>query len=181
MAAIQKATDIVNFIRKSVIDTEEVYKAVGFRLVAKNITRWNSQCKMIRSVVNAFEKDPMLPNRLNATKKNPKLTAMDIKILKEILLILEPFEEVTDNFQADFETIGSVVPAYIDLLNKVTLTTESRGTVILNPLSPLAGKISHCKNLAATFKLSLEKRLSFVLHSTSFVLGWFYTNLISFL
>ena len=87
-----------------------------------------------------------------------------IATLKELVLILEPFQEATDDLQADYETIGNVIPAYLDLLNKVSLTREEDdGTVINNPKSPLAGKIHHCADLAGALKISLETSMSFVL------------------
>ena len=95
-----------------------------------------------------------------------------IATLKELVLILEPFQEATDDLQADYETIGNVIPAYLDLLNKVSLTREEDdGTVINNPKSPLAGKIHHCADLAGALKISLETRMSFVLKDTFYVLG----------
>lgn len=99
------------------------------------------------------------------------MTAAEIKILKELLLILHPFEEASDDYQADYESIGSVIPAFLDMLNKVTLTKESDGETIQNPLSPLAGKISSCKALADSLKESLERRMSHLLKGTYYVLG----------
>jgi hypothetical protein len=89
-----------------------------------------------------------------------------------LVLILEPFQEATDDLQADYETLGNVIPAYLDLLNKVSLTREEdEGTLINNPKSPLAGKIHHCADLAEALKKSLESRMSFVLQDTFYVLG----------
>ncbi|EFX67365.1 hypothetical protein DAPPUDRAFT_115491 [Daphnia pulex] len=74
--------------------------------------------------------------------------------------------------QADYETLGNVIPSYLDLLNKVSLTREEDdGTLINNPKSPLAGKIHHCADLAEALKKSLESRMPFVLQDTFYVLG----------
>lgn len=171
-AAIKRASDIINSVRKSVIDTEEVFKAVGFRLVAKNATRWNSQLNSLRSIVKALDIDPQIQNRLNATtQKHAKLSPLELKLLKEVIIILTPFQEATDDYQGDFETMGTAIPAYIDLVNKVTLTVESNGITSPNPISPLAGKVSHCKSLVDALKESLVKRMSFILHETVYVLG----------
>lgn len=155
-------------------DTEVVFNAVKFRLVAKNATRWNSLLFSLQSLVKALDADPQIQSRLNATKDNKrKLSAVDIKILKEIILILIPFQEATDELQGDYETIGSVIPVYLDLSNKVSLTSFNvNGNFVLNPDCPLAGKISHCKGLVEALKASLHKRLSYVLNDTVYILGW---------
>ncbi|EFX68841.1 hypothetical protein DAPPUDRAFT_114205 [Daphnia pulex] len=73
---------------------------------------------------------------------------------------------------ADYETLGNVIPSYLDLLNKVSLTREEDdGTLINNPKSPLAGKIHHCADLAEALKKSLESRMPFVLQDTFYVLA----------
>ncbi|XP_045036214.1 zinc finger BED domain-containing protein 4-like isoform X2 [Daphnia magna] len=119
-----------------------------------------------------LEIDPLIQTKLNATKdKSNRLTSRMIAILKELVLILEPFQEATDDLQADYETLGNFIPAYFDLLNKVSLTREEDdGTLINNPKSPLAGKINHCADLAEALKKSLESRMSFVLQDTFYVL-----------
>ncbi|KAK4028157.1 hypothetical protein OUZ56_017417 [Daphnia magna] len=129
----------LTLIRHSFIDTEEVFKSVGFRLVAKNVTRWNSEMYSLTSIIKAFDTDPQLQNRLNATTtKYPKLSPLEIKQLKETVMVLTPFQEATDDFQCDYETIGTVVPAYINLLNQITLTVQSnRGSAELNPARSL--------------------------------------------
>jgi hypothetical protein len=43
-----------------------------------------------------------------------------IAILNELIPILEPFQEAAYDLQVDYETLGSVIPAYLDLLNKVS-------------------------------------------------------------
>lgn len=135
----------LTLIRHSFIDTEEVFKSVGFRLVAKNVTRWNSEMYSLTSIIKAFDTDPQLQNRLNATTtKYPKLSPLEIKQLKETVMVLTPFQEATDDFQCDYEIIGTVVPAYINLLNQITLTVQSnRGSAELNPVSPFVGKINY--------------------------------------
>ncbi|KZS04934.1 Uncharacterized protein APZ42_032015 [Daphnia magna] len=185
-AALKHCGAIVNSVRHSVIDTEEVFKSVGFHLVAKNVTRWNSELYSVRSVIKAVDTDPQLQNRLNATTiKHPKLSPLEIKQLKEVVLVLTPFQEATDDFQGDNETIGTVVPAFIDLLNKVTLTIESRGKTELNPVSPFAGKINYCKTFVDALRTSLETRFSSILNDSVYVTGAildprFKTNWLSF-
>jgi len=72
-----------------------VFNAVGFRLPARNATRWNSSFYMLAAFLKAIEQDPSLQTRLSAVKKHRPLNANQILILKEIVLILKPFESVT--------------------------------------------------------------------------------------
>lgn len=164
---IGKVSRIVNSIRHSNLDSELLLKSVGFRLPVMNATRWSSQHNMISIFLNAMEIDPSLPTKLNAfhkLKPEQKLTPTDIKILKELVLLLEPFKEATDELQADYETLGCVIPAYLDMLNKVSFS-ESQ--------SPLAGKIVYCKEVARALKKSLVDRLAYVLCDEFYILGNF--------
>ena len=88
---IGKVSRIVNSIRHSNLDSELLVKSVGFRLPAMNATRWISQHNMISIFLNALEVDPSLPTKLNAFQKlkpEQKLYPTDIKILKELVLLL---------------------------------------------------------------------------------------------
>ena len=108
----------------------------------------------MHSFVRALDVDPTLQNRLNATtKKHRKLTSMELNILKEWILLLQPFEEASDDNQADYESTGTVIPVYLDLVNKVTLIVRSSGgAVIPNPLSPFTGRLTHYKAVATALQ-----------------------------
>ncbi len=164
---------IIGSVRHSVLDTEEVVKTTHFRLINKNDTRWNSQLYSMQSFVRALDIDPTLQNRLNATtKKHRKLTSVELNILKELILLLQPFEEASDDYQADYESTGSVIPAYLDLVNKVTLTIKTAsGAVLPNPLSPFTGKVTHCKAVATALQDALQTRMAYVMNDAVYVLG----------
>jgi hypothetical protein len=102
---ISHVSKLVNYIRKSVLDTEIVFNAVGFHLPAKNATRWNSTFFVLSKFLQAIDKDSTLCSRLNAVKKHGNLTAFQIVVLRELVAILKPFVTASDDFQADFETI----------------------------------------------------------------------------
>ena len=93
---------IVNFIRKSILDSETLSKLVDFKLPAMNQTRWNSQY-LIKKFLNALDKDSQIQNKLKACEKHSKMSALEIKVLREVVIILQPFTEATDEFQADYE------------------------------------------------------------------------------
>lgn len=45
-------------------------------------------------------------------KNTEKLEPFEMKIIKELIFMLWMFEEASDDFQDDFETVGNVIPAY---------------------------------------------------------------------
>ena len=158
---ISHVSKLVNYIRKSVLDTEIVFNAVGFRLPAKNATRWNSTYFMLSKFLQMIDKDSTLCSRLNAVKKHGNLTAFQIVVLKELVAILKPFVTASDDFQVNFETIGNVITAYIGLRNNLTLTIKNRnGTEMLNPTSKLAPIVKKTKGFVNALRESLERRFS---------------------
>ena len=42
-------------------------------------------------------------------------------ILKELIFILQPFDLATKELQGNFETVGGVIPAYLDIKKKKTI------------------------------------------------------------
>ena len=56
---------------------------------------------------------------MNATKTRKTGANFVIKIIRELIIFLKMFEEASDDFQADFETVGNVIPGYLDMVNKV--------------------------------------------------------------
>lgn len=152
-----------------------MYKAVGFHLVAKNATRWNSQLRMIAALLKAIDKDRKLQSKLNATKKWGELSHHELGVLKELTILLQPFEDATNDLQGDYETTGNVIPCYLDLLNKVSVTIkDSNGKLYSNPACPFSSQIKYCKPIASVLKESLTRRLSYVLRDTFYVLGNFF-------
>lgn len=68
------------------------------------VTRWNSDVKCVRSVLNC-------PEEKLAQFKTQQITKLDRSILLNMLEVLEPFEEVTDLTQGDkIVTASFVIP-----------------------------------------------------------------------
>jgi len=82
---IKKCSNLVSFVRRSTVASD-----AETRLQADNVTRWNSQLKMIRSVLAVSE------DKLEGLENAPKLTSHEKNILRDIMEILTPFEEATD-------------------------------------------------------------------------------------
>ena len=88
---VSKASQIINHIRKS-INASEILEDEK-RVQAQNVTRWNSQLIMIRSILQIPE------SKLQDIDYSVKLTAYERKLLKELCEILTPFEEATHLIQ----------------------------------------------------------------------------------
>lgn len=93
-------------------------------------------------------------------------------MLREIVAISKPFECASDDFQADFETIGNVISAYFGLKTALTLTAKDRNSMLIpNPASRLAPTVRHCKELCKALLTSIDRRFSFFLRDANYVLG----------
>ena len=100
---IKKCSKLVSFLRKSTIATDVLNGEK--RPQACNATRWNSQLKMIRSILT-------IPDRkLAEVEDAPRLTAHERNLLCDIVEILTPFEEATDFAQLEnIPPAGYVLP-----------------------------------------------------------------------
>ena len=100
-SVIGKASNIVYHARKSTISTELLE---GHRkLQAANVTKWNSEITMIRSVLRIPQET------LDQLDTTHKLTHHDRILLGELCEILAPFEAATDFTQGDKVVTGSLV------------------------------------------------------------------------
>ena len=100
---IKKCSKLVSFVRKSTI-AADVLKDEK-RLQADNVTRWNSQLKMIISVLAIDER------KFLEFDDAPKLTTHEQNILHDLVEILTPFEEATDFVQVGcVPSAGYVLP-----------------------------------------------------------------------
>ena len=127
-----------------------------------NVTRWNSELVMFLAFCLALKLKPGLQDQLNAFKKHGKVNREDLKSVKEVTLILESIKEATDEFQKDSETVSSVVPAIVDLTNKME--------VFADPSNP-NNKISVCHDFAKALLDSLKKRFAFVFEDRCYLVG----------
>lgn len=159
---IQKAKSIVNGIRKSLSDTEKLKNAVGFVIPMCNLTRWNSDLTMLIALVKALKQAPWLQDQLNSFKRHGKLCPRALKILRELIFILRPVKEATDEFQKDAETVGSVIPAIEELKKKLKVFSDP-----INVNNP----ISVCESFAKALLDSLEKRFDYIYKDPFYVLG----------
>ena len=111
---LSKVSTIVKHVRKSV-NASEILESEK-RLQTANVTRWNSQLKMIRSVLRVPDE---------------KLTSLDTqtltvrKVLEDLVEILTSFETATHCVQGDnIVTSSTIVPCVKVLKSKVDLLSR---------------------------------------------------------
>ena len=132
---IKKCSKLVSFVRRSTI-AADVLKSEK-RLQIDNVTRWNSQLKMIRSVLAIDEQ------KLLELKDAPKLTTHERNILHDLVDILTPFEEATDFVQVGcVPSAGYVLPCIRGLNHHIQNIVSKYNS-----------------SFAAALKLSLKKRM----------------------
>ncbi|XP_045027125.1 uncharacterized protein LOC116919335 [Daphnia magna] len=153
---------IVGGIRRSVVDMKTLMDCVGLKIPMLNQTRWSSQYGMIKGSLEAMDKDPNIQSKLNSCAVHGSLTAIQIKSLRELVILLGPFKIAMDAFQKEPETIGLVIPFYLDLVNKCSLYPQ---------VNPDARSINSCKTVAKALQKSLKTRLNYVLNDSLYLIG----------
>lgn len=85
---ITKASKLVSHVRKS-HNTTELFENCR-KLQPSNATRWNSQLKMLRSILQIPQ------DVLNQLEDSIKLRPHDLKLISDLCEILKPYEAATD-------------------------------------------------------------------------------------
>lgn len=109
--------------------------------------------------LKALDKDSTIQDALSAFQVHGKFSFREIKIIRELIMVLKPFQEATDEWQKDFQSVGTVIPAYLHMKNT------------LNEFIKPGSTVSVCKDFAKALYQSLEKRFSYVLQDTYYLLG----------
>ncbi|MGH0131013.1 UNVERIFIED_CONTAM: hypothetical protein FKN15_070853 [Acipenser sinensis] len=103
-----------------------------YKLQISNATKWNSQLKMLRSILK-------VPAEVLLELHAPcKLTPYKLKIIGELYEILEPFEEVTAKVKEDQMITASYVIACVQGLHHAIAhinDTYNNKMVVTMPLS----------------------------------------------
>jgi len=88
---IKRCSSLVSFVHRSTVVVYVLKDET--RLQANNATRWNSQLKMIQSVLVVSD------SVLSQVEKSPKLTTYEKNLLQDMVDTLTPFEEATEFVQ----------------------------------------------------------------------------------
>ena len=100
---------------KQKISLAEENENRGWSFPKPTNTRWNSEIKLLRSVIKVNMDE--LNNVLRSCDILINFSSNDFTIINDLLEILSPFEYLTDNLQAEnFCTISSVAPSVFELL-----------------------------------------------------------------
>ena len=102
---IGKVAKLVAYVRKSTTASEILEGHLKLQMA--NQTRWNSQLKMLRSIIRIPED---VLQKLDCTSK---LSSYEMKLIGELCEILQPFEEVTDRVQGQAIVTSSLVIACV--------------------------------------------------------------------
>ena len=144
---IKRCSNLVSFTRRSIIATDVLNGEK--RPQNDNVTRWNSQLKMIRSVLCIPE------SKLSELDGAPKLSAYDRNVLRDIVEILTPFEEATDSVQVDHvPSAGYVLPCIKGLSHHLKGMVSKYHSALVNGL-----------------KSSLERRMPYYEGNETYILA----------
>ena len=151
--AIQKTSSLVNSVRKST-SAAPFLQEKGIHLQSPNVTRWNSQLKMIKSVLKGSEHINKAVDLLSGKEnKNKKLTAMEVSALREVVTVLNPFKEAMEQVEGEkMVTISAIGPVIIGLQQSMQQLIESN--------------LSYCETLARVLLGSVKRRLNPFLEMT---------------
>jgi hypothetical protein len=108
-----KVSKLVNSIRRSTLNTAFT-DSLGVRPTVSCVTRWNSQLKMIQSVLKLSERDADFQSKLNVSDSST-LTAIELHSLACLVQALQPLAELTDTWQAECGALGVVLPSVMEV------------------------------------------------------------------
>lgn len=114
MAALTtKVSKLVSCIRRSTLNTTFT-DTLGVRPSVACVTRWNSQLKMVQSVLKLSERDDDFQSKLTV-QETAKLSASDLRSLASLVQALLPLAEMTETLQAEFGSLGEVLPSVVEV------------------------------------------------------------------
>lgn len=145
-ALTTKVSKLVSNIRRSTLNTTFT-DGLGVQPSVACVTRWNSQLKMIESVLKLSERDADFQSKLSI-QQAAKLSATDLRLLASLVQVLQPLAELTDTLQTEFGTLGAVLPAVAEVQ-----------ALLGNVKSPIAMRI-FAETLAKKFEERFQKYYS---------------------
>jgi len=150
---IATVASIVSFVRKSSIAADILEGEPRPQMA--NSTRWNSQLMMIRSILK-IDRDKL--DSLETTK----LTSRNRLMIEDLITILTPFEEVTNEIQGEkVVTVSLVIPAILGL--QTALDVSEYHQLFVNELKrSLERRMQHyLENLQYQRATILDPRIKF--------------------
>jgi len=112
-ALTTKVSKLVSSIRRSSLNTAFT-DSLGVRPSVACATRWSSQLRMIESVLKLSEKDADFQAKLSVPAA-VKLTATEFRSVASLVQALQPLAELTETLQAEYGTLGLVLPSVTEV------------------------------------------------------------------
>ncbi|CAG7826673.1 unnamed protein product, partial [Allacma fusca] len=125
---------VIHFFNNNTVYLAKLRKLSGKGLLRKATTRWNYWVDALNRIVEepVFDAIKLLLENANSTFKGEKrkklprvITKSDFKKVKEMVAILKPFAQLTDELQGDGVTSSILIPSLVTKL-KVLRSTEAR-------------------------------------------------------
>ncbi|CAF4960759.1 unnamed protein product, partial [Rotaria magnacalcarata] len=131
----------------------DVLEELNKHISKMNITRWNSEYMLMKSILSIGKND--LHSIVKLMDNPVTFLNNDLTILEEAVDVLEPFNEISIKCQSDtIVTVSIVVPA---LAHCITHLLEIRK------------KLSFCTKLVEQLHISIDKRFSGIIHRLNLV------------
>lgn len=126
---ITKIKSIVTFFKQSVLASDELRKLCDLKLKQSVPTRWNSIFYMIERFISCS--NHIASVLINIRRAPIMLSASEIDIAKEMILVLKPFEIATRELCGENYITGSKVIPLINCLIKKSETVEVCNQIVL--------------------------------------------------
>ena len=152
---ISKASTIVAHVRKSTHATDILEGEI--RVQAANATRWNSEVKMIRSVLR-------IPVDKLDSLDTTKLTPHERSTLGDMMSVLTPFEEATDHAQIqNTAAAGHVIPSIRGLRSTLSgMSKKYNGKLVVGLSKSLEKRlVTYERNPVFQMAAALDPRFKF--------------------
>jgi hypothetical protein len=145
-ALLQKVAKICGAVRKSLVDTETVFGAAQAHFVAMNVTRWNSQFRMLEQFLRITRTSPGILEQLQCrAAREQKLSAMELHHLEDIVDLLGAFNEATTILQSETSSGGALIPTLCALWHhlQASKTKPYLARVCATMISEMSSRFSH--------------------------------------
>ncbi|CAF3753693.1 unnamed protein product [Rotaria socialis] len=131
----------------------DVLEELNKHISKMNITRWNSEYMLMKSILSIGKSD--LDSIVKLMDNPVTFLNNDFTILEEVVDILEPFYDISIKCQSDtIVTVSIVVPAIVHCITH---------------LLEIRKKLSFCTKLVEQLHISIDKRFSGIIHRLNLI------------
>lgn len=154
----EKVKTLVTFFKHSVTAADELRKYETKKLIQCVPTRWNSVYYMLQRFIELSEGISLV--LLKFPKAPPMLSASELQLAKEIVLVLNPIEATTRKICGENYVTGSkVIPLIICLKNKIN-------NLSMNLTTNMAIQLLHSLSTNINLRFGVVEQISILAIST---------------